>query len=108
MKSKVRFDLNEDNRSVIFAEFENSEDVRDKIAMRFRENLGYDSNIAICRCIEEPPMAGTVYSPGFKRMEIKTVKFEEWIDSLTDDEVKFLLSSFEAKANRQTAKEPVS
>ncbi|TXI89740.1 MAG: hypothetical protein E6Q36_02895 [Chryseobacterium sp.] len=47
MKSKVVFDLDEGNSPVIEVFIENTEDVRDKIACRFKEGFGHSSNIAV-------------------------------------------------------------
>lgn len=43
MKSKVKFDLSIENKPIIVAEIEESEDVRDKIAYRFSKTIGYES-----------------------------------------------------------------
>lgn len=43
MKSKVKFDLSIENKPIILAEIEESEDVRDKIAYRFSKAIGYES-----------------------------------------------------------------
>lgn len=44
MKSKLRFDIGEDNSPIIYFEVEQTDDLRDKIAKRFIEELGYESN----------------------------------------------------------------
>lgn len=54
MKSKVTFDLNADNSPIIKAIIEYSEDVRDKIAKRFKEGFGHSSNLAIVKFTDEP------------------------------------------------------
>lgn len=52
MKSTIKFDLNNQDQSVIIAKISsNTEDVRDKIAQRFKDNLGYDGNLALVRFI---------------------------------------------------------
>lgn len=47
MKSKVTFDLSWNNEPVIKATIDHSEDVRDKIASRFKEGFEHSSNLAI-------------------------------------------------------------
>ena len=47
MKSKVTFDLSWYNEPVIKATIDNSDDVRDKIATRFKEGFEHASNLAI-------------------------------------------------------------
>jgi len=47
MKSKATFDLNFNNQPVIRAEIYHSDDVRDKIAERFKAGFAHESNIAI-------------------------------------------------------------
>lgn len=49
MKSKCYFDLNGNDESVIVAEIVKSDDIRDKVAARFSERLGYESNLAVVR-----------------------------------------------------------
>lgn len=44
MKSKLRIELDEQNLPVIELENIDSEDLRDKVARRFRESFGYWSN----------------------------------------------------------------
>ena len=45
MKSKIKFDLTEQNDPCIIAEISHdTEDLRDKVAFKFIEELGYDSN----------------------------------------------------------------
>jgi len=46
MKSKVQFDLNGLNEAVITAKVAYTEDVRDKVAKRFTESIGYNSILA--------------------------------------------------------------
>ena len=47
MKSKVTFDLDGQNRPIILAQVSPSDDVRDKIATRFKEGFQNYSNIAM-------------------------------------------------------------
>lgn len=49
MKSKVKFDLDDENDPIIVAEIENSEDLRDKVAKKFSDKLGFSSKY--CRSI---------------------------------------------------------
>jgi hypothetical protein len=53
MESKVKFDLNANNESVIVAQIVSSDDVRDKIARRFYEGLGTSSNLALVTIFPE-------------------------------------------------------
>lgn len=46
MKSKIKFDLTEQNDPCIIAEISHdTEDLRDKVAFKFIEELGYESNL---------------------------------------------------------------
>lgn len=47
MKSKLRFELDEDNKPVIQLEVINSDDLRDKVAKKFLERLGSNSNYCL-------------------------------------------------------------
>jgi hypothetical protein len=58
MKSKVKFDLSENNQPIIIAEIEHSDDVRDKIALRFKEALGYDSFFGYIKFEQQIPCTG--------------------------------------------------
>ena len=49
MKSKVQFDLDYDNSSVIVAKVEASDDVRDKIAQNFKNQFHLASNLCTVR-----------------------------------------------------------
>lgn len=50
MKSKLRFDLGDNNREVIFGHvIRDREDVRDRIAYGFVEGMGYDSHLCFLR-----------------------------------------------------------
>ena len=57
MKSKATFDLDLFNNPVILVNLEHSEDVRDKIAIRFREGFHQCSNLAVVRFL--PGNSGT-------------------------------------------------
>jgi hypothetical protein len=49
MKSSLKFDLREDNNQpIIKVVIEDSEDLRDKVARKFGETIGYDSLFAWC------------------------------------------------------------
>lgn len=69
MKSSVKFDLNGQDESVIRASIIQSDDIRDKVADRFKMALGYDSNLALVRFLG--------YQEGICNMEIKTFGGED-------------------------------
>lgn len=46
MKSKVKFDLHGDKDCIIAAKVAYSDDVRDKVACKFKEGFGHSSNLA--------------------------------------------------------------
>lgn len=54
MKSKLRIELDEDNSPVIELEFVPSEDLRDKVANKFRERFEYWSSYCIVRWDDTP------------------------------------------------------
>jgi len=81
MKSKVQFDLNGQNQSVIRAQIIFTDDVRDKVARQFHEYLGYESNIALVNIQPEGVCRHAVSINGsqvemdlpVKNLEIRTV-----------------------------------
>lgn len=46
MKSRISIDVNEDNQPIIKIEWNESDDVRDKLVKRYLEKFGTDSHIA--------------------------------------------------------------
>lgn len=46
MKSRITIDVNEHNQPIIKIEWNDSEDVRDKLVKRYLEKFGTDSHIA--------------------------------------------------------------
>ena len=88
MKSKLKFDLTEQNDPCIIAEISHdTEDLRDKVAKRFIEELGYDSNIlrltyipsdnSVSRCLIQPVSELSIISPNSDRFRINLAKFIE-------------------------------
>ncbi len=85
MKSKIRFDLNASNESVITAEIVYTDDVRDKVARTFYEGLGYESNLAYLNIQPDFQIPGLLNIGGKetdtmfagRRIEIKTFRGEE-------------------------------
>ena len=53
MESKVYFDLNGQDESVVVAKIISTDDVRDKVARRFKDGLGYESNLALVRILPD-------------------------------------------------------
>lgn len=62
MKSTVKFDLNGQDESVINATIIQTDDVRDKVARRFKDALGYNSNLAVIRIKSQPESNKGPYS----------------------------------------------
>jgi hypothetical protein len=58
MKSKVRIGVDTDNQPIIEVLWEESEDVRDLLVLRFIESFGYNGNIAKIKIYDK------VHGPG--------------------------------------------
>lgn len=98
MKSKCYFDLNANDESVICAQITYTDDIRDKVANRFYENLGHESNLAVVRIF--PDLASS--EKGIEKfIEIKTVAGDPsstsmWLKELSLEQLKIIRNELEA------------
>lgn len=56
MQSRISIDVNEDNQPVIFIQYVDSPDVRDKLVRRFMQGFGTESNLARIEFIQHPSL----------------------------------------------------
>ena len=62
MKTRLAFDLDEQNRPIIEARLQESEDLRDKVAHRFTDVIGFNSNICSIYCERQSPDGVKTYT----------------------------------------------
>lgn len=108
MESKLKFDLNGQDEYVVTAQIVYTDDVRDKVARRFYENLGYDSNLAVVRILPESNSYNSVLAGSaqvrlgdevkVKGLEIRTVSGDPestlaWLKELTQGQLEMMLKN---------------
>jgi hypothetical protein len=80
MKSRIKFDLGENNKEIISARIvKDNEDVRDRIASGFKEGFGYESNICLVK-IYQPELNETILDI----YPVNSMNTSDFVNSLCD------------------------
>lgn len=105
MKSKVTFDLNHSNEPIIKASIEHSDDVRDKIAERFKGRFAHASNIAVVQFTEQTVIGGTINELEILPLTPYETPLMDQLEYITTEQMSVLVKVFQKTiADREALK----